>query len=168
MVAESRVDVGVRVLGVDETVRTLRAFDKGLYRRMLMATRKAVEPIRAEAAGRAPRGTRPHRDGDGPMAASYRVKRGKARQLGRRGSFGYIVHNPTRAATILEFAGSVSAGNTPQGRSLIRNLTARYGNTGRFAWQAHDRRKASTEAALLGAVRAAEMEMQTRLNRTVV
>lgn len=145
----------VTVTGVPATVQAIKAFDPVMYRRMLAAARASVAPIMAEAAADSPIRT-------GEMAGAWTIR--KMRSNGRNNrAFGYVVLNKTRQGSILEFAGSRSSGHTPQGRSLIASLTRTYGEPGRFAWAAYDRRHAATDAAFMGAIAAAEAEMNTRL-----
>jgi hypothetical protein len=142
------------VTGVPATVAAIKAFDKVLYKRLYGQVRRAVAVIAKDAASAAPRAT-------GEMASNYRVR--KAR--GGAYSFTFIVINQTVQGSILEHAGSVSQGRTPQGRSLISALTRTYGEPGRFAWDAYDRNHAEVVAQSAALVKAAEAQMQAALNR---
>lgn len=157
--------VQLGVVGTDYTVQQIKAMDPVAYRHLLRAARRSVEPVRAEAASNAP-----IRSGD--MSRSYVVRKARGRGAGgaRVATFGYAVvaQGPgARQAAILEFAGSKSAGRTPQGTSLIRSLTQTYGQPGRFAWDAMDRNSARVLAEFDSAIRTAEAEMNQRLGKVV-
>lgn len=156
--------VQLGVIGTDYTVQMIKAMDPIAYRHLLRAARKSVEPVRDEAASNAPIGA------TGDMSKSYKVEKARARSNAgaRVATFGYAVvaKGPgARQAAILEFAGSKSSGNTPQGTSLIRSLTSTYGQPGRFAWDAMDRNSARVTAAFGAAIRDAEVEMNARLGK---
>lgn len=147
----------VVIEGLDDTYKTLLAVDKDIAKEMDKTLRGVLTYIADVAKGRAP-------DGDtGRMQAGYKVKRGRVRGAG---TVSWRAYNRTRQGAILEFAGSSSNGFTGQGQSLIRNLTQKYGPTGRFLWQAYDE---NADFVLVSVARTAEKyeaALQARLDRT--
>lgn len=141
----------VTVDGINSTVATLRAMDRAMVTQFNRALRGAVNQVRDQARAAAP--TR-----SGAMRRGFVVRKG--RQSVRH--TGWRVESRTAQGAILELA---AEGHTAQGRSLVDSLTARYGQPGRFLWQAWDDQAPAVYGAMAAAVRAAEADINTRLGK---
>jgi hypothetical protein len=138
---------GIEVVGLESTLRAIRALDPDVNRELNREVRAALKPVRDLAAANSP-----HRTGD--MASRYVIRKSRR---------GWRIEQDTPQGVILELAGSRSSGHDPQGISLIRNLTAQYGPPGRFLWEAWDELEVQTEARVRGAIRTAERALERRL-----
>lgn len=136
-------------------IKALASHDKVMYRQLQIAARKAVSPILADAKMDSPVKT-------GAMRDAWQIKKMRSRASAGY-PFGYVVRNMTRQGAILEHAGSRSAGSTPQGQSLIANMTSTYGTPGRFAWKSYDKRHTEVDGAFRAAVKTFEAEMNAKL-----
>ena len=153
------VGIELDVQGAGVMIKALASHDKVMYRHLTSAARKAVAPIAADARMDSPVKT-------GQMAGSWQIKKMRSRASAGY-PFGYVVVNKTRQGAILEHAGSRSSGVTPQGQSLIRNMTSLYGEPGRFAWKSYDKRHLEVDAAFRAAVKTFETEMNAKLGAGV-
>lgn len=149
------IGIELDVQGAGVMIKALASHDKVMYRQLTLAARKAVEPILSDAKMDSPVKT-------GAMRDAWQIKKMRSRASAGY-PFGYVVRNMTRQGAILEHAGSRSSGATPQGQSLIANMTTTYGHPGRFAWKSYDRRHIQVDAAFNAAVKAFETEMNAKL-----
>lgn len=143
------------VYGAGVMIKALASHDKVMYRHLTTAAKLAVTPILSDARMDSPVKT-------GAMRDAWQIKKMRSRASAGY-PFGYVVRNMTRQGAILEHAGSASSGATPQGQSLISNMTSLYGPPGRFAWKAYDKRHVQVDAEFNAAVKSFEVEMNAKL-----
>ena len=87
----------VRVDGLTDLRRSLRAVDKGALKEVQQVTKRAAQLVAAQAARNAPRGTQPI-----PPSRHPRQRLADAYKAGTRGSSG-IVRNPLIYSRIFEY-----------------------------------------------------------------
>lgn len=137
--------------GFRKTMHALDLFAPDLRKRLLKDLRTIAAGVRKDAAA-----AFPVRSGAGKTGFKSSVRN-------RGDDVSASVFNKTPQSQILEFAGSKSSGSTPQGQSLIRNLTTEYGEPGRFMWAAYDGR--DVEGDVDAAIAAAEAALQGDLEK---
>jgi len=136
------------VVGWREANRVLNDLDRSVRTEVYGGLEGTLKAAASEAAGRINRVS-------GASARGYRVSRS-----GR----GVAIRNSARGAVISEFAGALHPqGVTPRGRTLISTLNARYGEPGRLAWAAVDRRRAQIDAQVQATVEAIERRYRMAL-----
>jgi hypothetical protein len=140
------------VWGLRDIDRALKSVAPDLRRELYARVGSAAKEVQQAAQFKAP----------GSIAAAIKLRRGGGRT--GKSAFGFRLVSESAASAILEFAGSVSSGHTPQGTSLIQTLDSRYGRTGRFVWQAMDENKSGVESAVDEAVRDVTKQLQDRVN----
>lgn len=139
----------VTVAGINSTVATLRAIDRQLAVQFNRVLRAAANRVRDMARAKAPVDS-------GAMRRGIVVRKGRATSS----DTGWRITSLTPQGAIFEFA---AQGHSRQGTSLVNTLTARYGEPGRFIWDAWDAQAAATYRAIAAAVRDAEHTIQARL-----
>lgn len=148
-------ETGVRIdtYGFGDTLLALSSFDQDMSKRVLRDLRQGALLVSRTARANAPRGK------TGQMQGGYRTR------TKTRGTLNIVqAVNLTPQGNILEFAGSTSSGSCPQGRSLIRNLTAEYGQPGRFLWEAWDDLETRIRADVDRTIADAEADLQAALS----
>ncbi len=149
-------EVRLQIDGVTNTVRALRNLAPDLSKCLRSQLRVAGNRIAMFAD--ASLSSLPGVHGD-DVSGAYKV-----RERTKRGKFQVSVYAAKRDAAIFEFAGKVNAGGkTPQGAAMIRWLDGT-AKPGRFLWHAWDEIGGEVQAAMLADVRAAEAELQARLD----
>ena len=150
----------VKIVGVAETVAALRVFTPDLLKGMNAEIRRSLKPVRARAQGKFP---------DGQWSININQKKILGSIAATSGGVGGLKSRwgdsaPGIKAAIFEFAGSVQGGQTPQAQGLIRSLTERYGQPGRFLWSAWDELGAGVLQNIEEAVHRAERELQANMD----
>lgn len=149
----------IRVENVKETITALAAFEPEIHKRLNVQIRKAMGRIKTRAQGKYPAGAWQVQLNKKRILGSIRTTPGSSLDATRWGEAA-----PGVRAAIFEFAGSRSAGATPQARGLIKSLNARYGQPGRFLWAAWDEQGNAVLEEIRASVKSAERELQSRLD----
>jgi hypothetical protein len=147
----------IRVDGVKATVNALKTFEPELHKALNKSIRKSLNVVKARAQGKYP---------EGQWAVQLTTKRLLGSIYARGGSvtgrWGESAGGVK--ASIFEFVGSRTMGDTPQAKGLIKSLTTRYGQPGRFLWAAWDEVGDTALEQIRVAVKTAESELQARLD----
>ena len=147
----------IQIIGVKGTIDALRVFEPTLYKELNKKIRAILNKTRESAKGEYPRGSWTVAISRKSILGSIQTGRGaKAAVWGESA--------PGVRASIFEFAGSRSAGKTPQAKAMIASLERRYGGTGRFLWDAWDRTGTVLLPEIKRAVNDVEAEMQRRMD----
>lgn len=156
----------IEVLGVKEALRTLNKLDKVARRQITKDYREIVAPVLNTARGLTPSspplsgmeyrwnpGNRgdvfPWDDGMSDKKMKPFVSGKKPKQFrgftSHLATFGIRWSSP--AATVVEMSGE---GNVPtaKGRQMVQDLTARYGEPGRFLWRAYTQHARTIDAKM--------------------
>lgn len=155
-----RVGSNIEIQGVRQTVNALIAFTPDVKKALNDSIKESMGEVATRARAKYPKG-------------SYGVQITKRKILGtvyarggRRGKrWGDSSTSPGVRAAIFEFAGSAGPGKTPQARGMIKSLTERYGQPGRFLWAAWDELGKGVLASIKYDVEKAERELQATLDR---
>lgn len=152
-------NVSIDVRNVDQVKRVLRIVEPELAKEMTVRFREAGSVIAREARAKTPRRT-------GASRRSIRVYQGGKKigsgSRGRRRLAGFRVIQRAKGGSIIEFAKNAPSGKK-QAISLVKNLSAKYGEPGRFMWAAYDRNKAEVDGKFQSAVRDAEAKLNAKL-----
>jgi len=153
----------VQVLGGREAIKALSGLPKELRNETRKNIRTAAAPIKTAAQGNIPgvalSGWRNWQGG----RLAYRRTQAQA-GIGMRIGGGrdsdetwrvITLTQKNAAGAVFEMAGRRSSGNSPQGRSFIRNLNAKHGRGGRALWRAVDDNTPLIETSVKTAVVAA-------------
>lgn len=142
----------IEIRGFAETMLALSAVDEDMRKEFTKRLRTIGSLVAETARRSAPEGR------TGKLKAGYRTR------LRTRGSSVKVqVRNDTRQGMILEFAGSASRGKTERGKTLIKTLDDRYGQPGRFMWDAYDVLEPFIIDQAGAAVRQVESDLDARL-----
>jgi hypothetical protein len=162
----------MKILGVAETMRSLRRIDP----EMASEIRKAMKKPGMEIAKKARTYVHPYglsnwgfwRGGYDRAAIKRRISP-RVVTSKRKGSKGALLRvlNQDAAGAIWEMAGRKSRGKTPQGAAMIRNIEARGGPANRLMYRAFDETdQGGVKAELEEAVKRAEARIQQYLDAT--
>lgn len=151
-------DTNIRIDGVKQTVTALKEFAPEIHTRLNKEIRKALSETARGAKARYPNGAWSVNINTKKILGSISARSGGT----RAGS--WANSSPGIKAAVFEFAGSRQRGRTPQARRMIESLTARYGQPGRFLWDSWDENGAQALNNIESSVKAAEAELQAKLN----
>ncbi len=151
-------DTNIRITGVAKTVKALREIEPEVAKRMNTTIRKALSVTSAGAKQRYPKGAWSVNINTKKILGSISARSG----LRLDNDWGNSA--PGVKAAIFEFAGSRQPGRTPQARGLIKSLTERYGQPGRFLWDSWDDTGKEALNTIEQAIRSAERELQMKLD----
>lgn len=158
--AGSRRDgTNIRITGVKQTILALKAFEPTLYKELNREIKSSLQTVKDRAKGKYPGGNWNVRVNNKNLLGTV-----VATSAGGGGWTRWGDAPPGVKAAIFEFAGSSTAGETPQSAGLIKSLTARYGTPGRFLWAAWDEVGKSVLSEIEGSVHRAERDLQGRLD----
>jgi hypothetical protein len=146
---------GVRIEGLDNTIKALRYLEPEIFKELRGAVQKAAKTTAAAASALRP-GAR--------YKTSFRAS-GKfpgGRIIGQMGaqSSRNDWSDPATRSVIFEFA---KTGRTPQSAAAIDSFQSRYGSPGRFLWEAWDRQEDTYLSDVNAAVDKAAAAIQRRL-----
>jgi hypothetical protein len=150
-------DSNIRIDGVRETINALRDFEPQLKKVLDTEIKQALQATREAAKARYPRGS--WIVGLSRKKLLGFITTGKGQKAARWGDSA-----PGIRAAIFEFAGRPGPGKTPQAKGMIASLTRRYGEPGRFLWDAWDSKGEAALSDIKGAVEKAERDLQARLD----
>lgn len=153
-------NTNVQIIGVKQTITALRAFEPDLLKAMNKEIRESLKPVRDRAKGKYPNGAWSININQKKILGSIAAASGGVGGLQK--TWGESA--PGIKAAIFEFAGSTQEGRTPQAAGLIKALTARYGQPGRFLWSAWDELGSGVLSNIEGSVRRAERDLQASLD----
>lgn len=148
----------IEVYGVKQTIAAMEQFAPEIRKRMNKEIRQQLAFTQARARSLYPHG-------------AWQIVINKKRLLGsiqtapgtlNRKKWGES--DPGARAAIFEFVGSQTEGDTPQVQGLIKSLNARYGEPGRFLWEAWDETGRSVLSNIRTSVLAAERDLQAKLD----
>lgn len=157
MSVTARTGASIEITGVKKTVTALREFTPDVHKALNKTIRQALAITRSAAKGRYPNGDWGLRINQKLILGSIRTQAGSLGQSWGESS-------PGVKAAIFEFAGSAGDGKTPQAQALIQSLNARYGQPGRFLWDAWDETGRAALERIRIAMQQAERELQAHLN----
>jgi hypothetical protein len=148
----------IRIDGVKQTVAFLKDFAPEIQKAMNKTIRLALNDTKRGAEARYPKGAWSVNINSKKILGSI-----SARSGGTRAS-SWADSSPGIKAAVFEFAGSRQPGRTPQARAMIASLRARYGEPGRFLWDAWDEGGKDALDKIETAVKQAERELQAKLD----
>lgn len=149
----------IQIDHVKATITALKDFEPDLYKKLNTQIRRELGVIKNIAKGKYPKGEWQVQINAKRILGSIRTRPGSSDPRQRWGD-----SDPGVRASIFEFAGSRTTGDTPQAAGLIASLTRRYGQPGRFLWSAWDEKGKSAITNIERAVKSAERELQARLD----
>ena len=148
----------IEVYGVKKTIGAMEAFAPEIRKRLNKEIRESLNITKARAQSLYPLG-------------AWKITINKRKLLGSLGTAPGTLDpkkwgdsDPGARAAIFEFVGSSSGGVTPQARGLIRSLNARYGQPGRFLWEAWDETGRDVLDRIRTSLKTAERDLQTKLD----
>lgn len=150
-------NTAIGVTGIKQTIAALKAFEPELLKSLNKEIRQSMNIVRRAAMAKYPQGGWVVRVNNKKLLGSVGASGGKV--AGRWGD-----SSPGVKAAIFEFAGSRTAGATPQAQGLIKTLNARYGSPGRFLWSAWDEVGDQVLLNIRDAVQRAERDLQASLD----
>lgn len=157
--ADNGTGSNIQILHVKETITALKDFEPDLYKKLNTQIRRELNVIKNITKGKYPKGEWQVQINTKRILGSIRTRPGSSNPKQRWGEA-----DPGVRASIFEFAGSRTMGETPQAAGLIDSLTRRYGQPGRFLWSAWDEKGKTAIANIERSVKAAERELQLRLD----
>jgi hypothetical protein len=159
--ANTRTLSNIRVDNVKATIKAINEFAPDLKKRMTKEIRDSLNVVKTRAEGKYPKGAWQVQINNRRILGSIKTRAGSTSYGQRWGDA-----DPGVRAAIFEFAGTRTAGDTPQAKGMIESLTRRYGQPGRFLWAAWDEVGPAALEQIRDAVKKAERELQNRLNET--
>lgn len=152
------IGTAIEIRGVRATRNALQDFSPDIKRRMDATIRAALRETRDAAISRYPTGDWVVRVNRRNLLGVIAARAGTGRASTFSASGGGV------RAAVFEFAGKYQDGRTPQARGLIDSLNRRYGQPGRFLWDAWDATGEHVLTTIREAVLQAEAELQARLD----
>jgi hypothetical protein len=150
-------DSNIRIDGVRATITALRDFEPEVKKVLDKEIRQALSIVREAAKSRYPKGS--WVVGVNRKKLLGFIATGRGQKAAR-----FSDSAPGVRAAIFEFAGRPGPGKTPQAKAMIASLTRRYGEPGRFMWDAFDTKGQAALGDIKKAVEKAEAELQRRLD----
>jgi hypothetical protein len=138
-------DIQIDTRALAQMNHELKLFAPDLKKELDKRLRKIGNAIAKDAKGRTPQRT-------GRARASIKTR------VRNRGDD--LIVSVMGRTQLLEFAEN---GHSPQGKSLVQTLDSRYGQPGRFLWDAYDRNKPEPE--IEQAIREVSREFESRIRR---
>ena len=154
----ARSGSGIEITGVRPVVRALESFAPDIEFALDQAIKDSLQATKSAAQAKYPEGLWVIGRTKKKLLGYIAARAGGKRAARWGDSSGGI------KAAIFEFAGSVQPGRTPQAQGLISHLDEKYGDTGRFLWDAWDETGAEVLDDINVYVRVAEAELQARLD----
>jgi len=152
----SNTGTAIEIKGVKATTRALKEFAPELRKDLNRAIRRSLDQVKRGAEGRYPNGSWSIRINNKKILGSLGT-------MGGRSSDSWADADPGVRAAIFEFAGSTGQGKSPQAQAMIESLNNRYGQPGRFLWDAWDDSGDLAKNQIRMAVKNAERQLQAKL-----
>lgn len=161
----ARNDVStIHVENLKETQYVLQRMDPELSGKLVSRIKRAVEVAAEEARAFTLALSEIKGKNGNPSPLAEHAVEAAASIVVKKARKGYQIRQADKVASIVEFA---AQGKTPQGRKLVEVLNRHYGQTGRFVWEAVDRKRDETMEAVQLAVSQTIEEANAKLGQVL-